>query len=69
MEALADWVGFRLAPFTTTEALIESERRDKDRIRDLDLKKASECLQSLGYRKDKHQTQGDAGKKRYWRKT
>ena len=69
MEALADWVGFRLAPFTTTEALIESDLREKDRITDFDLKKASECLQALGYRKDKHQTQGDAGKKRYWRKT
>ena len=68
MEALADWVGLRVAPFTTIEALIESELREKDRIRDLDLKKASECLQSLGYRKDKHQTKGDAGKKRYWRK-
>ena len=69
MDPLADWVGFRLAPFTTTEALIDSGLRDKERIKDLDLKKASECLQSLGYRKDKHQTQGDAGKKRYWRKT
>ena len=69
MDPLADWVGFRLAPFTTTEALIDSGLRDKERIKDLDLKKASECLQSLGYRKDKHQIQGDAGKKRYWRKT
>ena len=69
MEALADWVVFRLAPFTTTEALIESGLREKERIRDIDLKKASECLQALGYQKDRHQTQGDAGKKRYWRKT
>ena len=67
MELLADCVGSRLAPFTTTEALIDSELREKERVRDIDLKKASECLQSLGYRKDKHQTQGDAGKKRYWR--
>ena len=69
MEALADWVGFRLAPFTTTEALIESDLREKDRITDFDLKKASECLQALGYRRDDHQIGPRNNRKRYWRKT
>ena len=68
MEALADWVGFRLAPFTTTEALIESDLREKDRITDFDLKKASECLQALGYRRDDHQIGPRNNRKRYWRK-
>ena len=39
MEPLADCVGFRLAPFTTTKALIDSELRDKERIKDIELKK------------------------------
>ena len=41
MEPLADWVGFRLDPFITTEALTDSGLREKEMIKDFNLKKAS----------------------------
>ena len=67
MDSLADWVlGENV--FTTGNALIGAGLREKGKISDYDLKQASECLQALGYEKDKHQTSGAAGKKRYWRK-
>ena len=68
MDSLADWVKYRDAPFTTQGALIDSGLRDIDKVKELDLKKASECLQSLGYRRDDHQTGPRNNRKRYWRK-
>ena len=67
MDSLADWV-LSENVFTTANALIGAGLREKGKVSDYDLKKASECLQALGYVKDKHQTSGDAGKKRYWRR-
>ena len=68
MDSLAEWVTSQYV-FTTADALIGSGLREKVKeISDYDLKKAAECLQALGYEKDKHQTSGEAGKKRYWRK-
>jgi len=67
MDGLADWV-LGQNVFTTGNALIGAGLREKGKISDYDLKQASECLQALGYEKDKHQTSGAAGKKRYWRK-
>ena len=69
MDSLADWLKHRDAPFTTQGALIDSGLREKDRVTDLDLKKASECLLAMGYRRDEHQTGPRNNRKRYWRKT
>ena len=69
MDSLADWLKHRDAPFTTQGALIDSGLREMDRVTDLDLKKASECLLAMGYRRDEHQTGPRNNRKRYWRKT
>ena len=69
MDSLADWLKHRDAPFTTQGALIDSGLREKDRVTDLDLKKASECLLAMGYQRDEHQTGPRNNRKRYWRKT
>ena len=68
MDSLADWLKHRDAPFTTQGALIDSGLREKDRVTDLDLKKASECLLAMGYQRDEHQTGPRNNRKRYWRK-
>ena len=70
MEPLADYVRDRDAPFTTQDALIYSGLRETtERIKDGDLKKASECLLAMGYQRDEHQTGPRKNRKRYWRKT
>ena len=68
MDSLADWLKHRDAPFTTQGALIDSGLREMDRVTDLDLKKASECLLAMGYQRDEHQTGPRNNRKRYWRK-
>ena len=68
MDPLADWLKHRDAPFTTQGALIDSGLREMDRVTDLDLKKASECLLAMGYRRDEHQKGPRNNRKRYWRK-
>ena len=71
LDALAHWCryGFASDGFSTSDALIQSDLREKGRITSYDQKQAAVCLRQLGYEQDKHQESKD-GKKlpRKWRK-
>ena len=64
MNRLSDWVKTR-DESSTTDALICSRYRTEESFRQNDFKEAANCLRTLGYQKDDHQTRAN-GKRPYF---